>query len=162
MKTYSFDINKMIVRLMPEFLIKPIHLAWLKVLNAPLKQRYADFLIYRQQHLADATINSSVNRLTQALWDKFDSTQSIYLLQSTDYLDEAFIYLESDGATPAYDYLISDNVEPYDYDFLNTEYNSNYNFIVRIPVALVAQTNAIYNFVATYVFSGITFTVQTF
>jgi hypothetical protein len=162
MKTYSFDINKMISRLMPDFLIKPIHLAWLQVINVTLKNRYADFLTYRQQQLANATINSSVNRLTQALWDKFDSTHSIYLLQSEDYLDEAFIYLESDGATPAYDYLVSDNVQPYDYDFLNTEYNTNYNFIVRIPVALIAQTKAIYDFVNTYVFSGITFTIETF
>ena len=147
---------------MPYFLVKPIHYAWLVTLLAPVKNRYADFLAYRQQILMDATIDSSVNRLTQALWDKFDVTNSIYLMQNTVFQDEAFIYLESDGATPQYVYLESDAHEPYTYIYLDAEYNSNYNFIVRIPVALVDQTAAIYAFVKKYVFSGISFTIETF
>ena len=147
---------------MPYFLVKPIHYAWLQTLLVPMKNRYAAFLTYRQQQLADATIDSSVNRLTKALWDKFDSTESIYILQNDDYQDEPFIYLESDGATPAYDYLESENHIPQEFDYLEGELNSNVNFIIRIPVAIEGQYELIYAFVKRYVYSGITFTIETF
>jgi len=147
---------------MPAFLVRPVHYAWLQTLLVSVKNQYTLFLTYRQQQLANVTINSSVNRLTQALWDNFDSTQSIYLLQNTTYQDEALVFLESDGATPAYDYLIADNHTPVDYDNLNVEYGSNYNFVVRIPSALAGSTSAIQAFVSRYIFSGISFTIQTF
>jgi len=162
MKNYSFDINKMIRSLMPFFLIQPIHYAWIQTLLVTIKNRYADFLVFRQQMLADATINSSVNRLTKALWDKFDNTNSIYILQNTASLEEAYIYLDSEGATPTFDYLESEDHEPFDYDFLDSEFNGDYNFIVRIPVAIASSSTAIYAFVSRYVFSGITFTIETF
>lgn len=147
---------------MPYFLVKPKHYAWLITLLAPVKNRYADFLTYRNEQLKNATINSSVNRLTQALWDKFDSTNAIYLLQNNPFEHGAFIYLESDGASPSYDYLESDAHTPDEFDYLDSDYNANYNFIVRIPVALVGDTAAIYAFVKKYVFAGITFTIETF
>ena len=162
MKTYSFDIRKMIRWLMPYFLYKPKHYAWLQVLLAPVINQYNAFLAYRQLQLANATINSSVNRLTQALWDNFDSTQSIYLVQNENFQDEAYIYLESDGVTPEYDYLESEDHEPAVYDYLESELFTNVNFIVRIPVAIVADSELIYAFVKKYVFSGITFTIETF
>ena len=164
MKSYSFDINKMIRWLMPAFLIRPNHLAWLESLLAPINNDYADFLTYKDQQLANATINSCVNRLTQALWDNYDSTNSIYLLQTTNYLDEPFIYLQSDGSTPEYDFLESDNFEPFDFDFLNQEYDSNVNFIVRIPQSLNNSYTiaAITAFVKRYVFSGISYSVEVF
>jgi len=74
MTTFSFDINKMIKWLMPSFLYQPIHYAWLQVLLAPMVNQYTAFLAYMQLQLKNATIDSSVNRLTQALWDNFDST----------------------------------------------------------------------------------------
>jgi len=147
---------------MPDFLFKPIHYAWLQTLLAPLNNLYAGFLTFRSQQLADATINSSVNRLTQALWDKYDPTKSIYLVQTDAYISESFIYLESEGATPSYDYLESEDHEPFEFDYLDNEFSTNYNFIVRIPIAMVASSAAIYAFVKPYVFSGISFTIETF
>lgn len=162
MKFYTFNINKTVRQLMPGFLVKPIHLAWLQTINVSLKNLYADFLAYMALQRANATINSSVNRLTQALWDNFDSTQSIYILQNTNYQDEPIIYLLADGASPTYDYLISDAHTPNDYDYLSSEFDTDFNFIVRIPVALAASSAAIYAFVAKYVFAGISFTIETF
>jgi hypothetical protein len=162
MKTYSFDINKMIRWLMPYFLVKPTHYAWLQTLLVRVKNQYADFLIYRDQQLANATIDSSVNRLTQALWDTYDSTQSIYILHPGDYRDENFIYLEMEGETPGYDYLESDGHTPFDYDYLVAEYGSGHDFIVMIPVILAGSTELIRAFVKRYVFFGISFTIKTF
>lgn len=160
MREYRFDVFKTIRQLMPYFLIKPVHYAWLKTLLVSVKNRHAEFLIYKQLQLANATVNSSVNRLTQALWDNFDDTHTIYILQNTNFQDEPFIYLESDGVTPAYDYLESESHTPDEFDYLDGELTSNYNFIVRIPSALTGQQELIYAFVKKYVFSGITFTIE--
>jgi hypothetical protein len=162
MKNFTLNIAKMIRRLMPGFLFQPIHYAWLQTILAGISNIYTEFLAFKQQMLYDATIDSTVIRLTRALNDKFDPTNSIYILQNSDYLEEAFIYLESDGASPEYDYLDSEDHEPFDFDYLDSEYNNDYNFIVRIPVAIAAQSSAVYAFVARYAFSGLTFTVETF
>jgi hypothetical protein len=162
MKNFTFDIRKMIRWLMPYFLYQPKHYAWLQVLLAPVINQYTAFLAYRQQQLTNSTINSSVNRLTQALWDNFDAKQTAYIVQNQNYQDEAFIFLEADGATPEYDYLESEEHEPAVYDYLESELFSNVNFIVYIPVAIAAQSELVYAFVKKYVFSGISFTVQTF
>ena len=162
MKKYSFDVVKMIRWLLPFFLLKPIHLAWLKTLHVSLKNRYADFLSYRALTLANATINSSVNRLTQALWDNFDPTQATYLLQNPSFHQAAFIYLHDEYPTPAFDYLSIEKLNT-EFDYLTSEESLlGYNFVVRIPLAIAAKTNAIYAFVKRYIFSSITFTVQTF
>jgi len=163
MKTYSFDINKMIRWLMPYVLVKPVHYAWLQSLLVSVKNQFADFLTYRNQQLANATIDSSVNRLTQALWDTFDSTQSIYILHPEDFEDENFIYLQAEQEITGNDYLVADNHTPVDYDYLVSEYNTSiYRFLVMIPSSLGDKGPAIFAFVRRYVFFGLTFDVRTF
>lgn len=162
MKNFTFDIDKMIRWLMPFFLFQPVHYAWLQTLLVTVKTTYTEFMAFRALMLANATINSQVNRLTQALWDNFDSTHAIYLQQNADAFQQSFIYLATEGATPEYDYLISENHTPVEYDYLDSEYSADVNFIVWIPVAIAASEAQIYAFVKRYVFSGITFSIQTF
>lgn len=161
MRAYRYDVKKMIRWLMPFFLIKPKHLAWLETLLLPVETMYVDFLVYREQQLKEATITSETNRLTRALRDKF-LNETIYILHPDDYLDQAFIYLESEGASPEFDYLDEENHAPLTFDFLDEEYNSQFDFIVRIPDILAGNTDAIRAFVKKYIFSGITFTIETF
>jgi hypothetical protein len=147
---------------MPFFLLNPIHIAWLTTLNITLKNRYADFLTYRQLTLANATVNSSVNRLTQALWDNFDSTQKTYILQNSTFHQASYIYLTQEHQLVEYDYFTAEG-KPTDYDYLNIESSLiGVNFVVRIPVAIAAKTNIITAFVKKYVFSSMTFSVETF
>ena len=147
---------------MPYFLLKPIQVAWLTTLNITLKNRYSDFLAYRQLTLANVTINSSVNRLTRALWDNFDSTQKIYLLQNATYHQSAYTFLSNEYHPPLYDYLKSENLST-DFDYLAIEETlAGVNFVVRIPIALATKKNAIYAFVNKYIFSSVTFKVETF
>jgi len=162
MKNYTFDIDKMIRWLMPFFLFQPVHYAFLQCLLVTIKSSYTDFMAFRAQMLAEATIDCSVIRLTKAMWDKFDTTNSIYLTQTTDFFEETYIYLDSEGATIQYDYLESEDHEPFEFDYLDSEYVANVNFIVWIPVALAGSTAEIYAFVKRYVFSSITFSIKTF
>ncbi len=161
MKQYRYDVKKMIRWLMPFFLIKPKHLAWLETLLIPVKTLYANFLVYRQQQLREVTITSEVNRLTRGLRDEF-LDETIYIIHPDDYLEQSFIYLEREGATPEFDYLDSEDHQPYAFDYLDEEFNSQYDFIIRIPEYLIGKSDAIRAFVKKYIFSGITFTIETF
>lgn len=158
---FGIGINKLIKWLVPHFLVKPKHIAWLQTLLSPILSLYSNFLGYRDTKLYDATVNSQVNRLTLALRDGFNDN-TIYILHLGDYLDQAFIYLEIEGATPEFDYLAIEAHTPVDYDFLQAEYDNQYDFIVRIPVAIAAQTEAIRAFVNKYKFSSKRFIIQTF
>jgi hypothetical protein len=160
MKNYTFDIDKMIRWLIPFFLFQPVHYAWLQTLLVSVKSNYVDFMAFRAQMLADATINSQVNRLTKALWDKFDNTQTIYLQQNAGVFEQTFIYLESEGATIQYDYIESEGHTPEEFDYLDSEYTADVNFVVWIPAAIGDNQAAIYAFVKRYIFSGITFSIQ--
>lgn len=158
---YDIDFNKLIKWLVPHFLAKPKHLAWLTTLLFPLVWLYEQFLGYRSDKLYDATINSQVNRLTHALRREF-SDNTIYIIHYADYLDQAFIFLELEGATPEYDYLDIEAHTPVDYDFTSSEYDNEQDFIVRIPVALTSQSAAVAQFVNKYKFSSKRFKVETF
>ena len=147
---------------MPCFLLKPIHIAWLTAINVSLTNRYADFLAYRLLTLRNATITSSTIRLTQALWDNFDSTNKAYILQNTTFHQSVYVYLYNENPAPLFDYLNADN-HSLEYDYLFSEDSLiGGNFTVRIPVAIASKKQAVIAFVKKYVFSGITFSVETF
>ncbi len=158
---YDIDFNKLIKWLVPNFLAKPKHLAWLTALLFPLVWLYEQFLGYRSDKLYDATINSQVNRLTHALRREF-SDNTIYIIHYADYLDQAFIFLELEGATPEYDYLAIEAHTLVDYDFTSSEYDNEQDFIVRIPIDLTSQSAAVAQFVNKYKFSSKRFKVETF
>jgi len=161
MTNLSFNINKTIKQLLPYFLVKPKQLAWLQVLLYPLVWLYANFLTYRAAQLKNATVNSTVIRFTRALRDEF-ADETIYIFHPEEILDQAFIYLAVEGAILEYDYLASENHVPVDYDYTVIEYNSNYDFIVRIPVALASRADEVMAYVKKYAFFGLHYTVETF
>ncbi|WP_443937105.1 hypothetical protein [Pedobacter sp. MW01-1-1] len=158
---FNIDFNKLITWLVPHFLVKPNHLAWLKTLLFPVVWLYSEFLAYRAEKLYDATINSQVNRLTHALRKRFNN-QSIYIIHLSDYTDQAFIFLEIEGATLEYDYLAMEGHTPLDYDFLQAEYDNEVDFIVRIPIGMAALSEEVKAFVNLYKFSSKRFKIETF
>ena len=158
---FNINFNKLIKWLLPHFLNKTKQIAWLSALLYPIVWLHAQYLIYRDQKLSDATINSQVIRLTKALRDKF-SNLGIYILHFSDYLDQAFIYLRIEGATIEYDYIQLDNHSPADYDFLSAEYDNQYDFIVRIPVGMALKADQVNAFVQLYKFSSKRFKIETF
>jgi len=156
---FGIDINKMVKWLMPHFLFKPVHYAWLKLLLFPMTWTYSQFLVYRLDKLKEATINSQVNRLRLALRERFGS-DLIDIIHFSDYLNQAYIYLEIEGATLEYDYLEMENHQPVDYDYLTEEYDQEFDFVVRIPQSLAAQWESIIAFVNKYKLVGKRFTLE--
>lgn len=158
---FGIEINKLIKWLIPHFLYKPKHKAWLETLLSAVAWLYAQFLIYRDEKLYEATTNSQVSRLTHALIRKFGDDR-IYIIHPDDFLDQAYIYLEIEGATPEWDWLAEEEHTPVDYDFLAAEYDNQYDFIVRIPAEIAGQAELIRAFVNKYKFSSKIFNVETF
>lgn len=156
---FNIDINKLVKWLLPHYLNKPKHYAWLKVLTSPLVWLYDQFLIYRSAKLREVTINSQVNRFTQALQYTFNNA-GIYILHPRVYLNQAFIYLEIEGATPEFDYLYIEAHTPVDYDYLQSEYDAEIDFIVRVPSALAALQDQISAFVNKYKYYGKRFKIE--
>lgn len=156
---FGVDFNRIIEHLTPHFLKKSKHLAWLKVLLSPVVWLYDQFLTYRTAKLKEATINSQVVRFTRALRDYFGS-ELIEIIHSGDFLNQAFIYLEIEGATAEYDYLPIEAHEPVDYDYTQAEFDSENDFTVRIPAAMNGQQDAVIAFVNKYKLAGKRFNVE--
>jgi hypothetical protein len=156
---FNIDLNKIIRWLMPHYLVKPKHIAWLTVLLSPVVWLYAQFLTYRDAKLLEATINSQVNRFNLALQQTFGNN-GIFILHPSAFLTQNYIYLELEGATPEFDYLAIDAHTPVDYDFLQLEYDSEIDFIVRVPTALASMQDVIAAFVNKYKFYDKRFRIE--
>ncbi|WEK18166.1 MAG: hypothetical protein P0Y49_15350 [Candidatus Pedobacter colombiensis] len=156
---YSFNINRLTDLLLAKMFHKPLHLIWLKTALSPLSTTYAAFMSYRSNKLAVATINSSVNRLTKALNDRFEVTD-IYLVHQLDYVDGAYEYLSTDTHYEEFDYLSGEFNNQQDYDFFSNEYVPDVDFVVRVPVALSLKVNEIKAFILKYTMAGRRFTIE--
>lgn len=156
---FGIDINKLIQWLTPHFLNRQKHIAWLQVLLFPVVWLHAQFLLFRAAKLKEATINSQVHRFTRALRDQFGS-EEIFIIHFGDYLAQAFIYLEIEGAFLEFDYLDAENHVPVDYDATQAEYDNEYDFIVRISASLTGQQEAIAAFVNKYKLAGKRFKIE--
>lgn len=155
----NIDLRKLAKWLTPYFLWRPKQIAWLNVLLSPLTWLYDQFLDYRQIKLREATTNSQVIRLTRALRDEFNS-EDIVLIHFSDYLNQAFEYLDIEGSFNEFDYLDSDGHSPDDYDFFEEEYNAQTDFVVRIPAVIADKKDQITAFVNKYVLAGKRFKIE--
>jgi len=156
---YSFNINKLIDLLLANMFHKPAHVAWLRSGLKPLKTTYAELMTLRGSKLAEATITSSVNRITKALNDKFNAT-GIYLVHELDYVDSAFEFLAIDPHYDEFDYLGEENHTPPAFDFLSSEYDPDNDFIVRVPNALALRVNEIKAFIFKHTMAGRRFNIE--
>jgi hypothetical protein len=156
---YSLNIPKLVNDYLRPIFSKPVTTAWLNALLYPLIQKHDDFLAFKAQMDAEVTITCQVNRLRQALRDKFlDDT--IEIIHPGDYLANAYIYLSAEPRPDEYDYLLSEDHTPVEYDYLQGEYDAEVDYIVRIPSTLSAMYEAIYAFVNRYNFTGRRFAVE--
>jgi len=156
---YSLNIPKLIGDYLRPLFNKPVTTAWLNALLSPVVQKHSDFLTFKAQMDADVTITCQVNRLRQALRDKF-ADDTIDIIHPGDYLARAFIYLSTEPSPDEYDYLESEDHEPAEYDYLAGEYDAEVDYIVRIPSSLTAMYEAIFAFVSRYNFTSRRFAIE--
>lgn len=149
----SFNVNRLIEMWQPELLRKPKHLAWLQTVLKPVTTLWNAVLEYRNAKLYEATITGETNRLEKALQDKYENP-GIYFTQPTDYLDTAWIFLKIEPKFQEYDFLKSEEHEPPVYDFLKSEYDPDFDFVVRVPNSLSIYVNEIKAFLKKYILAG--------
>lgn len=157
----SFNVNRLIEMWLSELHRKPKRLAWLQSIAKPLATLWAALLAYRLEKLYEATITGETNRLQKALQDKFGSP-GVYIIQPTDYLDNAWIWQENEEHFPEWDFLESENHLPAEYDFLESEYDPDYDFTIRIPAAVAASVPDIRIFMKKYVMAGKRYNIEVY
>lgn len=155
----SFDIDKLITFYFPELLRKVKHLAWLQVCAKPLKTAYAAFLAFRSEKLYEASITGETNRLEKALQDRYVAP-GIYIIHQLDYLDTAWIWTKSEPVIQEWDYL-KDEADPTpEWDYLRDEYDPEFDFIVRVPLALSGIVEEMKVWLRRYIMAGKKYKVE--
>lgn len=147
--------------LIPEELRKIKLLSYLKFQFKPVATLWSAVLLYRTDKLREATITGETNRLETALQEKYGNA-GIYIIQPTDYLDAAWIYKETEPHFEEWDYLESEAHEPTEYDYLETEYDPDYDFIVRVPEILVTMQADMRIFLKKYIMAGKRYKIETY
>ena len=148
----SFNISRMIQIWMPEILCRPRHLAWLQVVLCPMSSLWAAVLIFYRLKLYQATITGETNRLTKALQDSYDP--GIYIIQPSDYLDTAWIFLKNEPQLKTHDFVKAERKTPPEYDYRKSEYNPDFDFIIRLPRAAADKSAEIKRFLKNYILAG--------
>lgn len=149
----SFNVNRLIEMWLSELHRKPKRLSWLQSIGKPLATLWVMVLAYRSEKMYEATITGETNRLQKALQDKFGSP-GIYIIQPTDYLDNAWIYQENEEHFTEWDFLEGENHLPAEFDFLELEYDPDYDFTVRVPTGMSDKIFEMKNFLKKYVMAG--------
>lgn len=155
----SFNVNRLIEMWLSELDRKPKRLAWLQSGLKPLTSLWGLFLAFRTEMLYEATITGETNRLEKALQDKYGNP-GIYIIQPTDYLDDAWIWKETEPHFAEYDHLESENHEPAEYDYLESEFDPDYDFVIRVPSALAMQVQVMREFLKKYVMAGKRYNIE--
>ena len=155
----GFNVNRLIENWLSEAHRKPMRLAWLQSALKPLSNLWSAFLAFRLEILYEATITGETNRLEKALQDKFQDP-NIYIIQPTDYIDDAWIYQQNEPHFQEWDFLVSESHEPVEFDYLSSEYDSDYDFVIRIPSALVLSVAKIKEFLKKYVMAGKRYNIE--
>jgi hypothetical protein len=150
------NFNAFVTWLLPSFLRKRSHIAWLLVLIKPGRDVYTWLRRYRDNTLWRATINGQVNRLRQALRQHFASNQ-IQIVHPTNLQQRVYIYQASEQQVPTYIYRWFEGQRPYIYQA--SELTLTFDFIVVIPPGLIPRADEIYAFVNYYRPAGRSFAI---
>jgi len=156
---FDIDLKKIVKWLTPYFLWRPKQVAWLTVLVFPLTWLFKQFIAYRLDKLKEATTNSQVIRLTRALRDRY-LNENINIIHFSDTMSQAFVYLQLEGSFDEFDFTGAEGHLPSDYDYVQTEYNDQYDFVVRIPAVIAVQADAVKAFVNKYKLASKRFKVE--
>lgn len=127
-KIYILDYRTLVIWLLPTFLRKANHIAWLDSLCTPLKEVYEAFLKYRDRVNYKLSHNSQVCYLQAVLNDAFDSQQRRIAIENGRFLQALYVYT-AEEQRPVYigsQYIYTDE------DLLS----GNTDFVIKVPLEL--------------------------
>ncbi len=132
---FNIDFNKFILQLTPDFLRRPVFIAFVKTLVYPIRELHEVFVAFRAEILYDLSHNGQTYSLENVLNDRFDN-------------DERRIYI-SDGLTKDryYIYKRLEDKPLFLPKFIHTrgDYgDSGVDFIIWVPNAIVITLEEMY------------------
>jgi hypothetical protein len=159
----KLNIDRLVRWLLPIRKRKPLIIALLKVCTNPVKLLYQELLTFRDEKLNQLLYNGQVIYLQRILNIRFNSgNPGIYITDAVE-IDELVIYRRSENKQPVYIYTRAelDITDPaYDPDAVSTymytraEYQSGYDFKVKVPAAITFDQNEMKAVIDSYRLAG--------
>ncbi len=143
MKYFDLDIKKLSVELLPTFLRKPVIVAFLVALTAPLISIYRAFTKYRKNTNYRLNHNGQVCYLRKVLNDRFDPIQRRIEIGDISRKEPLYIFTVSENL-PLYIFTEneingSNNTPQYLFTDTETGKKSAADFIVKLPSEIYAE-----------------------
>lgn len=133
---YRVDFDYLATLLLPSLLRKPRLRAWLVALLFPLRQLYSVFLSYAEASRIELTYTGQVLVLKGALNDQFDPELRRITIENSDTeLTPFYLNFRSEGQNEK-PTLFTQESPPWLHLFQYMEFNTQLDFIVRVPVVL--------------------------
>lgn len=163
MMIFNVDWNKLGSRITAPVHRKPRYLALLNLLFYPVKQVHESFLNYVALKRIEMSYTGQTMLMERFLNDQFDvNLRRIRVVHVADNSGQIYLYFESEGQLPSYLYFESEAKPPIYLYFEGTESGTiTFNFLVKIPTELTAQTEQIRGAVRRYKVAGPTYDVTT-
>ena len=135
---FNIDWNKWIRWLLPSYLKKERHLAWLKVMLSGLIALHQDLLAFRTSARARAAVTNQTAVLEDELNVLMGLERGQIVIRNQVYqsLGNYKYFLSENSSIKKYRYFLSENAPP-TYAYTLAEQQSNEaNFIIYVPVGL--------------------------
>lgn len=160
-KRYDIDYVKFATERVPVHVQEPEHNAWVVRLISPFVSIYTWLLSLRQTTLYRLAITPQVCYLEKLLNDRYDNTlRRITIIDGNQY-DALPVYTKPESK-PVYFYLKSETLKPKVYLFTKGEVSPfTFDFVVRVPAAVVFNLNEMSALVQQYKLAGKIFSIQT-
>jgi len=131
---FDFNVYKFVLWLIPVYLRKAAHWAWLKSLHAPVAWLHTRFDINRKANIYKLGITPQVVYMEKALNDRFDLTLRRIVIIDVAYATPIFFYQEAENN----DVYLYQEIEGNDvYIYQPGEYeDQGFDFVVQYPAIL--------------------------
>jgi len=170
---YQLNILQHIHRMVDWFMRCTETVAWLWVLHYPLHVLNVDWIGFAATRKRLARTNGQVMVLERALNLKYmledkwataadtDASGGIWIENTASLIPTTFIYTAGEAQPPLYIYGDAEG-EPPLYIYSAAEYESQYDFIVKIPAAFAYDEDEVKAFVTRFRVAGKRFAIETY
>jgi hypothetical protein len=160
---YLLDFVLLIKRIIPPHLRKEKREAWLYALLKPLEQAHEDFLLFRDSINEDLSYNSQTMIFEYLLNKRFnDGGTEIYITNIANNAPPVYVGYLSEGGHSLYVGYLDEIGHNINIGYLDEYIDSEYEFIVNVPVALVFDMDEMHAVIKKYKLSGKRYNIVTY
>lgn len=162
MRKFLINIDIFIKMLFPRRWQKLVMMAWLKSIISPIKRMNTEFDTNREQNLYRLGKGPQVVHIEAVLNDRFDFVDRGIQIVDPETFNPLYIYRESETKPPVYIYTDAELLQA-PYIYTDNEINAiTVDFVVRVPVAVVFDTDELKALVDRYRLPGKVYTIETY